>query len=193
MPKPKNRSKKSFSFSKLHTRAWGSNLCAAEFPHYNSDPVKRFSRGLNTSEMWNTFTHIDTCAVDRAYNSPHWRQDPVQVLAGGTPANEIRKFTMMAAFIAIMFMMMMKNHDDDEESWWWWRIMMMMKNHVDDTTDNAPNLISWCVQDEGIVEGWTLRVVLTLGGSWGMEPGLEVAYINQHVYHHHYRHHYHHY
>ena len=65
----------------------------------------------------NTITHIDTCAADRVYNSPRWRQDPVQVLAGGTPANEIRKFTMMAAFTAIMFMMMMKNHDDgDEES-----------------------------------------------------------------------------
>ena len=44
-------------------------------------------------------------------------------------------------------------------------MMMVMKNHVDDTTANAPHLISWCVQDEGIVEGWTLRVVLTLGGS----------------------------
>ena len=64
----------------------------------------------------NKFTHIDTCAADRVYNSPRWRQDPVQVLAGGTPANEIRKFTMMAAFTAIMFMMMMTNHDDGEES-----------------------------------------------------------------------------
>ena len=36
----------------------------------------------------NTITHIDTCAVDKVYNSPRWRQDPVQVLAGGTPANQ---------------------------------------------------------------------------------------------------------
>ena len=71
----------------------------------------------------NTITHIDTCAADRVYNSPRWRQDPVQVLAGGTPAvEEIRKFTMMAAFTAIMFMMMMKNHDDD-------------------TIDNTPHLL----------------------------------------------------
>ena len=56
----------------------------------------------------NTINHIDTCAVDRVYNSPRWRQDPVQVLAGGMPAvEEIRKFTMMAAFTAIMFMMTM--------------------------------------------------------------------------------------
>ena len=33
-------------------RAWSLNLCAAEFPHYNSDPVNGFhkSRGLNSSD-----------------------------------------------------------------------------------------------------------------------------------------------
>ena len=36
------------------TRAWSSNLCAAEFPHYNFDPINRFhkfprSRGPNSS------------------------------------------------------------------------------------------------------------------------------------------------
>ena len=30
-----------FFFPLGATRAWSSNLCAAEFPHYNSDPVKQ--------------------------------------------------------------------------------------------------------------------------------------------------------
>ena len=39
---PKKQIAKTF-FPLGATRAWSSNLCAAEFPHYNSDPVKRVS------------------------------------------------------------------------------------------------------------------------------------------------------
>ena len=56
----------------------------------------------------NTITHIDTCAADRVYNSPRWRQDPVQVLAGGTPANQ--KIHNDGSFYCDNV------YDDDEES-----------------------------------------------------------------------------
>ena len=55
------------------------------------------------------------------------------------------------------------NNDDDDND-----------DDDNDDDDYDDHLIPWSIQDEGVIEGWTMRVV-SWGGNRRMKPGLYLS------------------